>query len=534
MAAIGQQLLHLGVHGVGVSLGAVAHEADGGLAVIIGGGGLYDGIGNRLEILIGGQQRLADGDSLKGIGILGNLVHQVAVLQAVHQMGGLNHQILDPVGDGTVQGLAHIVDDLAVPVLHMVDDDLAGEASSHGILREGLLHSRLDGANGQAAVVVVAGAKADHQQLALADLILVAGIIQRSIAGFVVFLILFPGHSGLGMGNQQILDLFQLPEAVHQALHLIAGGLKGRLPGALFIACHVVVGMVAGHDHQGLQHHALIAAGLNQSQNVLQRGSGLYGAHKIVCMAALGQHLLHLGVHGVGLSLSAVAHEADGGLAIIIGGGGLYNGIGHDLEVLVRGQQGQANGNGFKSVGILGHLVHQVVVLQAVHQMGGLNHQILDPVGDGTVQGLAHIVDDLAVPVLHMVDDDLAGEASSHGILRESLLHGCLNGANGQAAVIVVAGAKADHQQLVLADLILVARIVQGSVAGVIVFSVVFGGSSGRIGGGRRLCGLRLAVAACKQCRCHGKYKQQSQQFLHFHVRFLLHVPERRTSPAPS
>ena len=130
-------------------------------------------------------------------------------------------------------------------------------------------------------------------------------------------------------------------------------------------------------------------------------------------------------------------------------------------------QVGQANGNGFKSVGILGHLVHQVVVLQAVHQMGGLNHQILDPVGDGTVQGLAHIVDDFAVPVLHMVDDDLAGEASSHGILREGLLHSRLDGANGQAAVVVVAGAKADHQQLVLADFIFVAGGVLAGVAGV-------------------------------------------------------------------
>ncbi len=79
-------------------------------------------------------------------------------------------------------------------------------------------------------------------------------------------------NCSLGMGNQQILDGLQLAEAVHQALHLIAGGLKGRLPGALFIACHVVVGVITGHNHQGLQHHALIAAGLNQSQNVLQRG----------------------------------------------------------------------------------------------------------------------------------------------------------------------------------------------------------------------------------------------------------------------
>ena len=42
-------------------------------------------------------------------------------------------------------------------------------------------------------------------------------------------------NCSLGMGNQQILDGLQLAEAVHQALHLIASGLKGRLPGCIAI-----------------------------------------------------------------------------------------------------------------------------------------------------------------------------------------------------------------------------------------------------------------------------------------------------------
>ena len=98
-----------------------------------------------------------------------------------------------------------------------------------------------------------------------------------------------------------------------------------------------------------------------------------------------------------------MAHETDGGLAVVVLGGGLRHDLGHNLEVLVGGQQGRADGHGLKGVGVLGGLVDHIVVLQAVHQMGGLDHQTLDPVFHGPVQGLTHVVDDLAVPALDAV-----------------------------------------------------------------------------------------------------------------------------------
>ena len=191
IAAVGQHLLHLSVHAVGLSLGAMAHEHNGGLAVIVIGSGFGDSFGHGLEILIAGQQRLADGNLLEGIGILGDGLAHLLVLQAVHQMGGLHNQSLHAVVHRAVQGFLHIVNDLAVTLGHMVNDDLAGEAAAHSVLGEGLLQGALNGADGQAAAVVEAGAKAHHQQLLLADLILVAGVIESGVAGLVVLLVLF-------------------------------------------------------------------------------------------------------------------------------------------------------------------------------------------------------------------------------------------------------------------------------------------------------------------------------------------------------
>ena len=161
----------------------MAHEADGGVAVIVLGGRLGDGVGHRLEVPITGQQGRAYRDMLKGVGVLGQLVHQVRVLQAVHQVGGLDHQRFDAVVHRPVQGRLDIVDLHAVPLPHPVNDDLAGEGPADRPVREGLRQGRFNGADGQAAAVVVAGAEADHQQLLLPDLVLIAGVVQAGVSG---------------------------------------------------------------------------------------------------------------------------------------------------------------------------------------------------------------------------------------------------------------------------------------------------------------------------------------------------------------
>ena len=165
----------------------MTHEADCGLAVIILLGCVYDGIHNLLEVIVRGQQRLTEHDLLEGIRIACQLILEVVVLQTVHQMSRLNNQGLYLVVYGAVQCLGYVVDLLAVTLVYMVDDDLAGEAAAYRVIRERLLHRLLDGADGLTAAVVIAGAEADYEQLGIANFILIQRIVQGSVTRFIVF-----------------------------------------------------------------------------------------------------------------------------------------------------------------------------------------------------------------------------------------------------------------------------------------------------------------------------------------------------------
>ena len=120
-----------------------------------------------------------------------------------------------------------------------------------------------------------------------------------------------------------------------------------------------------------------------------------------------------------------------------------------------------------------------------------------------------------------MVDDDLAGEAAADGVVRERLLHSGLDGADGFAAAVVVAGAEADDQQLVFADFVLIERIIQACVTRFVVLIVVCRGigcsgvrALGVLGG--VVCS-RLAAAGGQSRHHQARGEQQSAQFLEFH-----------------
>ena len=66
-----------------------------------------------------------------------------------------------------------------------------------------------------------------------------------------------------------------------------------------------------------------------------------------------------------------------------------------------------------------------------------------------------------------MVDDDLRGEGAADGPVGERGLQGVLDALDVGNTAVVVGRAEGDDQQLVLADLVLIARIVHGSVAGI-------------------------------------------------------------------
>ena len=99
-----------------------------------------------------------------------------------------------------------------------------------------------------------------------------------------------------------------------------------------------------------------------------------------------------------------------------------------------------------------------------MHQMSRLDHQVLHAVCHSALQRLIHVVNILSVARLYMVDDDLRGKRSSHGPVRERFLQGIFYRFDILYTAVVKGSTKAYNQELILADFILIARIIQRGV----------------------------------------------------------------------
>ena len=99
--------------------------------------------------------------------------------------------------------------------------------------------------------------------------------------------------------------------------------------------------------------------------------------------------------------------------------------------------------------------------------MSRLYHQVFNAIVNGTLKSLIHIVDLLVISCLYMVDDDLSGKCSSYRPIRICFLQSILDALDILCTAVVEGSTKAYNQKLVLTDLIAVAGIVFGSVAGV-------------------------------------------------------------------
>ena len=110
---------------------------------------------NRLLVLIGlgafasnlSQERLSNHDFLKLIRILISSGFQLVILCAMHQMSGLDNEILNPIIYRTLQRLLHVINLLTIACLYMVDNNLCSKRSSDRPVWETLLQFLLDSAN---------------------------------------------------------------------------------------------------------------------------------------------------------------------------------------------------------------------------------------------------------------------------------------------------------------------------------------------------------------------------------------------------
>ena len=189
------------------------------------------------------QQGLGNHDGLELVGVGGDSLHQLVILGTVHQMGGLHHQLLHATGNGALQRLIHVVDELAVTRLDMVNDNLCGEGAANSPVRESGGNGILNALDVRHAAAVVGSAEGYHQDFLFANSVGIAGVIQRGIAGIQAeviragFLALHQLLLGIGQGIPGFLCGGTLGigligagldiDGINQCGHLVGGGLIG-------------------------------------------------------------------------------------------------------------------------------------------------------------------------------------------------------------------------------------------------------------------------------------------------------------------
>ena len=278
---------------------------------------------NRYEIGVGRQQVLADDDLFERVRIVRGGFYDVVIFEAVHQVGRLDEDVLDAVRDSAVHRLFEVIDDFAVSVGNVVDDDLGGKASSDAPFGERFDQSLFDRADRGDSGVVEAGAEGYDEQFVLADLVLVEGVIQRSVAGEQVFVCALDALREVL--NNKIANGFQFAQSLHDAFHFETFLFEYGFPGIFFVAGHVVIGVVAADDHQRFEDNSLIAVFLSSRHDVVQGRSRFDGAHEAVLQTHLVKGALHGSIDAVGSGFGAMTHENDRGLAVVIGFGLFIN-----------------------------------------------------------------------------------------------------------------------------------------------------------------------------------------------------------------
>ena len=87
------------------------------------------------------------------------------------------------------------------------------------------------------------------------------------------------------MFNDHLLDTFILTQAIENTFNLITSVGENSLPRIFLVTGHIVVGVIASHNHQRQQHDLVVITGIDLCQNILNQRSALNGADKIVVVA---------------------------------------------------------------------------------------------------------------------------------------------------------------------------------------------------------------------------------------------------------
>ena len=131
------------------------------------------------------------------------------------------------------------------------------------------------------------------------------------------------------------------------------------------------------------------------------------------------------------------------------------------------------------------HHLAKFIIFRPVHEVGGLNDEILHPVRLGTGQGLIHIVNLFPVPGIDMIDDNLGRKSPSYGISGISCSQGLFHPTDIFHPAVVEGSAEGNGQKLVLSDSVLIQRVIHGSISCIppeIVGVRILSGNQGLLG----------------------------------------------------
>ena len=245
------------------------------------------------------------------------------------------------------------------------------------------------------------------------------------------------------MLHKQRPDCRTLAKALQHAAHCIAVGFQFRLPG-FFAARHVVAGMIPRHQHERRQNYLADGGILRQLlPDAVQRGIALHRGDQDALTLRL-EHMLHLGVGGVGEMGRAVAHQNQRLVRLGLRQP-LQQPIRHGSIVRLRVQQRHAHAHLHpQAVGL--QLRQHLFVFLPMHHMGGLHRHMGEALLLQPVHGLIDIVDPQAVPLAELPDNHAAGKSPANLPVRERRRQRLLRGRNGLFQRIGIGGAEGHRQ----------------------------------------------------------------------------------------
>ena len=118
----------------------------------------------------------------------------------------------------------------------------------------------------------------------------------------------------------------------------------------------------------------------------------------------------------------------------------------------------------FKFIFVSINSFYHLIVLSTMHKMCRLNYKILNTVCYCTVKCLLHVINLLIISCLYMVDNDLSGKCSSYRPIRECFCKSILDSFDILCTAVVKGSTKAYYKKLILTDLVLITRIILGSI----------------------------------------------------------------------